>query len=47
MHHSEARRDHLLDTDDLEGLHQLLLFLGQRTQHALQLGNRACWMDCQ
>ena len=35
--HSEAPGNHLLDTDDLQGLHQLLLFLGQRTQHALQL----------
>ena len=38
--HSEARRNHLLDTDDLQGLHQLLLLLGERTQHALQLGKQ-------
>ena len=37
----------LLDTDDLESLHQLLLFPGQRTQHGLQLGNSARWIDCQ
>ena len=45
--HSEARWNHLLDTDDLQGLHHLLLFPGQRTQHALQLGKQACWIDCQ
>ncbi len=39
--HPQARGNHLLDTDHLEGLHQLLLFLGQRTQHLLQPGKQA------
>ena len=38
--HPEAPGNPLLDTDDLESLHQLLLFPGQRTQHGLQLGEQ-------